>query len=601
MSAPDVRRFAQIRAASDPSFSPDGRRLAFLTNITGHHQVWTIPVEGGWPDQVTWGDRRATLAVYSPVATELIVANDLGGDEREQLWLVAENGSDERLLTAGAPEAIHLFGGWSPDGRRIAFSANRRNPAFRDLYLLDLEAGEETLLLETSGSFVPVGWLPNTGSLVVREAITSRHSRLYRLDLAERRLQPLTPEAPPALFADVRVARDGRVFCVTNYASDFAYPLAIAENGSWERYPSDPDWDAEQVTPLGTTGHVAWTTNRQGVSELVVFDERSGEVVARPALPTGVITGLQASRDGRLLAFALSGPRHPSDIWTCEPASGRLRQVTQSFRAGIAPERFVEPLLVHFVTFDGRRLAGWLSLPRGGPTRPPCIVDVHGGPEGQARPDFRWLYQYYLAAGYAVFAPNVRGSTGYGAAFTHLDDGRRRMDAVRDLEYANRWLRASGLVDPERIAITGSSYGGFMVLAALATQPDLWAAGVETAGIANFITFLEQTGPWRRALRIAEYGDPVVDGDFLRQVSPINHLDAIRAPLFVIHGANDPRVPVGEAEQIVAALRARGHPVEYLRFEDEGHGIAKLANRATAYEATVRFLERALGAPRDGS
>ncbi|GIW08817.1 MAG: peptidase S9 [Dehalococcoidia bacterium] len=597
MPSPDVRRYVQIRSASDPSLSPDDRRLAFLTNITGINQVWTVPVEGGWPDQVTWGESRATLASYSPVTTELIVASDIGGNEREQLRLVQENGDGERPLTTDAPEAIHLFGGWSPDGQHVAFSANRRNPAFLDLYLRRLDSDENSLLLETNGWFVPVGWLPDGEGLIVREALGSLRSRLYVFSLRKPGLQPLLPEMPAALYADVRVDRTGRVLCVTDVESDIAYPAAIGLDGSWTRYPSDADWEAEHVVALGTTGLVAWTTNRDGASELIVFDERRGEVVAHPSLPVGVISGLQASRDGRLLAFALSGPRHPSDIWTFEPATGRLRQVTQSFRAGIPRERFVEPRLVRFPTFDGRLLTGWLYLPPGARMRPPCIVDVHGGPEAQARPDFRWLYQYYLAAGYAVFAPNVRGSTGYGRAFTHLDDGRKRMDAVRDLEYANRWLRASGRVDPERIAITGGSYGGFMVLAALATQPDRWAAGAETVGIANFLTFLEQTGPWRRALRIAEYGDPVADRDFLSSISPINHVDAIRAPLLVLHGANDPRVPVGEAEQIVAALRARGHPVEYLRFEDEGHGIAKLENKVVAYQAVVDFLNRVLSVP----
>lgn len=593
MSQADIRRFAQIRAASDPSFSPDGRRIAFLTNITGQNQVWTVPIEGGWPEQVTWGDRRATLAVYSPVATELIVARDRDGNEREQLWLIHESGDDERLLTAGAPEAIHLFGGWAPDGWRIAFSANRRHPAFRDLYLCDLEREEETLVLETTGAFIPTGWTPDGQALIVRENLSSFHDRLYRFDLTTRRLIPLTPAAT-AFYHEARVDPTGRVLCVTDFEREFAYPIAIAADGTWTAFPSDPDWDAEQVVALGTTGLVAWTTNREGASELVVFDERNGQVVARPSLPVGVISGLQSSRDGRFLAFALSGPRHPSDIWTVEPAIGRVRQVTHSFRAGIPRERFVEPRLVRIPTFDGLRLAGWLYRPRHGPARPACVVDVHGGPEAQARPDFRWLYQYFLAAGYAVFAPNVRGSTGYGSAFAHLDNGRKRRDAVRDLESVNRWLRASGLVDPDRIAITGASYGGFMVLAALTTQPELWAAGVDIVGIANLVTFLNQTGPWRRAQRIAEYGDPEADGDFLRAISPITHVDAIRAPLMVIHGAKDPRVPIGEAEQIVAALQARGHSVEYLRFEDEGHGIAKLENKIAAYEAVAQFLDRAL-------
>src|SRR5207237_7353070 len=225
----------------------------------------------------------------------------------------------------------------------------------------------------------------------------------------------------------------------------------------------------------------------------------------------------------------------------------------------------------------------------------PCVVIVNGGPEGQYRPTFQAVAQYLASAGFAVLAPNVRGSTGYGRAYLHLDDVRKRMDSVADLAHAAYWLRDSGRADPKRIAVYGGSYGGFMVLAALTTYPDLWAAGVDIVGIANFVTFLENTGPWRRKLREAEYGSLEQDREFLAQISPIHRVDRITSPLFVVHGANDPRVPVGEAEQIVAALRSRNVPVEYMRFEDEGHGLIKRANRLVAYPAIARFLDAYLG------
>jgi dipeptidyl aminopeptidase/acylaminoacyl peptidase len=234
-------------------------------------------------------------------------------------------------------------------------------------------------------------------------------------------------------------------------------------------------------------------------------------------------------------------------------------------------------------------------LPRGQQKNLPIVIDVHGGPEGQARPLFSPVTQYLVSCGYGVLVPNVRGSSGYGIEYQSLDDVRLRMDSVADLQHAVFWLRKSGVADPQRIAVMGGSYGGFMVLSSITTYPDLWAAAVDIVGIANFVTFLENTGPWRRKLRESEYGSLEIDRKFLEQISPIHHVDRITAPLFVVHGANDPRVPVGEAEQIVSALRERDVPVKYLRFEDEGHGLVKRANRLVAYPSIARFLDEHLG------
>jgi len=248
---------------------------------------------------------------------------------------------------------------------------------------------------------------------------------------------------------------------------------------------------------------------------------------------------------------------------------------------------------VRYPTFDGRQIPAFLYLPRDGQQHAlPVVINVHGGPEGQSRPEFDPVIQYLVARGYAVLEPNVRGSTGYGYEYQSLDDVRLRMDSVADLQYAVFWLRENGIADPKRIVVMGGSYGGFMVLSAITTYPDLWAAAVDIVGIANFVTFLENTGPWRRKLREAEYGSLERDREFLQQISPIHQVDRIRAPLFVVHGANDPRVPVGEAEQIVSALSSRKVPVEYLRFEDEGHGLAKRSNRLVAYPAIARFLDQ---------
>jgi dipeptidyl aminopeptidase/acylaminoacyl peptidase len=298
------------------------------------------------------------------------------------------------------------------------------------------------------------------------------------------------------------------------------------------------------------------------------------------------------SPDSRTLAFTYQSPSQHMNVWVYTPDTGELRQVTFAPDGCIPAATYVTPRTIHYPTFDGRRIPALYFTPREGGSGLPVVVLVHGGPEGQSRPVFNPTVQYFVNRGYAVLLPNVRGSTGYGKAYSHLDDVRRRMDAVRDLAACVDWLVQEGNADRRRIAVMGGSYGGFMTLAAVANYPDLWAAGVDIVGIANFRTFLENTGPFRRRLREAEYGTLEDDGDFLDEISPIHKAGNIRAPMIILHGANDPRVPVGESEQIVRVLKERGVPVEYHRYPDEGHGLVKLENKVHGYTAIGNFLDR---------
>ena len=581
----EFARYLKVRAAHGATWSPDGRRVAFLTDITGVTQAWELPVEGGWPEQLTFHEERVSGVHYSPTENKLLYSMDAGGNERSQLFLLG--GGEEWDLTR-VPDAIHYFGGFSPDGERIAYTATRRNGTDFDVFVQNLLDGEPETVWETPGYHTVSGWAPNASFLVVSRHHSNLNNDLYRLDLTSGEATLLTPHEGEARFRGARVTPDGEsIFLATDRDGDFVR-LARLDLSTLEMEHITPDdWDVEEVELSEDGRWLAVSRNVEGYSDFMLFSGK-GRRVPGPEMPEGIVGGFEFSPDGERLAFTLTGPNRNPDVWVVDLPDGEARRLTRSSTAGIPPRTFRRPRVVRYPTFDGREIPAFFYEPETSPENAPVVVNVHGGPESQSRPLFAPVTQYLLGRGYAVFAPNVRGSTGYGKAYTHLDDVYLRMDSVKDLAYAAEWLRDRG---HERVAVMGGSYGGFMVLAALTEYPELWTAGVDIVGIANMVTFLENTGSYRRALREPEYGSLERDREFLEYISPLHKAEKITAPLMVIHGKNDPRVPVGEAEQIVEKVKKNGGAVEYLLYEDEGHGLAKLKNRLDAYPKIAAFLD----------
>jgi dipeptidyl aminopeptidase/acylaminoacyl peptidase len=601
-----IDRFLNIQNAAGPSFSPDGRYVAFLTNITGVSQLWQMPVEGGWPVQLTFTSESVRGAWYHPIRYELIFSMDTGGNERTQLHRLAgvAGGMNHELgdgwTTADLskqPKAIHQFGGWSHDGQQIAFSATRTQDSRFDIYVQKL-GGEARLVKEGPGGYYDtLGWSPDDKWLLVRRPESNFNQDLYVIDVAGGQARHLTPHDGNAQYESPRWSADGKsIYCASTHGGRDQAALAQIDVASGKvTFIETPEHEVEAVEISRNGRWLAWTLNIEGKSELKLKDLKSGKTITPAGVPLGVISQMEFSPDESKLAFVFDGPRYNLDVWVWDLSTDKPRQLTRSSRAGIPFDTFVEPEVIQYKTFDGRMIPAWFYPPKGqGGRLPPVIVYPHGGPESQTRPNFTGLFQYFLQRGYGILAPNVRGSSGYGTAYMNLDNTVKRMDSVKDLAHAVHWLRDEKKADPKRIAIYGGSYGGFMVLAGVTNYPDLYAAGIDVVGIANFVTFLENTGAYRRAHREAEYGNLREHKEFLEQISPIHHVDKIKCPMLVIHGANDPRVPVGEAEQIVAALKKRGIPVEYLRYEDEGHGLAKLKNRLDAYPKMADFLDKHL-------
>ncbi|MFB6135131.1 MAG: alpha/beta fold hydrolase [Halobacteriaceae archaeon] len=589
----DIERYLNVRSAGSASLSPSGR-LSFLMDTTGTSQVWTLDGPGEWPAQRTFYDERVAFATWSPTREELVFGMDEGGNERVQFFRLSGDGAEITPLTE-RPEAKHRWGGWSHDGDRFAFTSNRRDEGVFDVWVQGRdETGEEAdLVYESDGWYDVTGWSPDDDRLAVVQAHSNFEQDVYVLDLEDGELSRVNDPDEQVRYQSVTWGPAGEyLYCATDRDADTLYLARVdPETGAVEPVVEDEEWNVEGAAIDHDTGRVVYSRNVDGYTELTVGDLDGTEVTEHPApdLPAGVAGGVSFDDGATSFAVTATGSSANANVYVVDVETGETERWTRATTAGIPPESFVEPDLVRFESFDGLEVPAFFSLPEAS-GEVPVVVDIHGGPESQRRPSFNPVKQYLLSHGYGVFEPNVRGSTGYGKAYTHLDDVEKRMDSVADVEAGVRWLRERDAVDPDRIVAMGGSYGGFMVLAALTEYPDFWAAGVDIVGIANFVTFLENTGEWRRELREAEYGSLAEDREFLESISPINNIDAIAAPLLVLHGENDPRVPVGEAEQI--ADRAAEHvPVEKRVFPDEGHGFTKRENRIAAYRTVVDFLD----------
>lgn len=599
--ASDVARMARVGSAVAPTFSPDGKWVSFISNMSGVPQVWVAPSAGGYPRMVTNGDDPVQQAQWSPASDWLAITIAPGGGLNSQIYVVKPDGTGLKLLTKGG-EDNNGFDAWTEDGKLMAIDSSRDNPAARDSFVVDPASGEVKLLARTPG----IGNISNFSDDGKRALLSRLKSRgdnnLYLVDVASSKDTLLTKHDEIAQFFG-ELAPDGKsAYVGTNKDRDLMAfgRIRLAADGTpgpVEILAQRPDGELDglRLNKQGTMAALLW--NIKGRNELSFYDFKAGREIPGPKLPGEIAGGLEFSRDGSRLALTVSGSAQPADVWIMDTATKSFRQLTFSPHPGIDLGALVKPELVTFNSFDGLQLSGWLYRPKNQNGPGPYVVSFHGGPEGQERPAFRSDYQALLSQGIGVFAPNVRGSSGFGKKFVNLDNGELRFNGVKDIKSCVDYLINDHLADPKRIGITGGSYGGYMTMAGLTEFPDLFAAGVDLFGIVNFITFFEHTQPWMAAISTVEYGDPKTQKDMLDRLSPIYKLDRIKAATMVQHGANDTNVPVIEAEQIVKTLRDRGVPVEYILFPDEGHGWRKIPNRIRSTVEEVRFFDEHLKGP----
>ena len=575
---PAPAAYSRIDAAAAPAFSQDGRRLFHLRGA-GLQQVWVLDLHSGEQRQLTNHDEKVATLRRAPDDDRLIYTIDAGGDERHQLWLL-ENDTSRPLTTA--PAVIHGLGTWSPDGTHISLTANDRDPAHFDVLTLSLATGHRTRLLDGTHEATVGAWNPDGRMVAVLDRSTADQRPMI---LSPESATPL-PRPTPARYASLRWDA-GSLLGLSDAGRPFMALCRITLDGTVTPLyaPEGRDVDA---WALSATGLLATLENDRGYTVLRVGPRPADRDAERPvvALPPGVTTDLTWSPDGQTLAFAHGTPNRPSALWLCEADTAR-----PVWEPGCTLP-LQDFALVGWTGFDGLAIPAWFAAPPGAAPAAgwPAVIWVHGGPAMQCRPNFRADMQALLDQGYAVLMPNVRGSTGYGRPYMDADDVDRRLDSVHDLAAGQHWLAARPDIDASRIAVMGQSYGGYMVLAAITEYPALWRCAIDFYGIADYATLLAATGPWRRAHRAAEYGDPVRHRALFDRISPLRHINRVQVPLLVLHGTRDPRVAISESDQVVAALHAGNKPVIYETFDYAGHGFIRPDDKARVHEAVAGFL-----------
>jgi dipeptidyl aminopeptidase/acylaminoacyl peptidase len=602
-----LQQYQNTRAAGFAGWDPAGKGIAIRTRFGNSLQLHRVYEPGGRREQITFFDEPVDGG-FIPSAKDgaMLLSMSRGGNENYQIYLLDRQNYTTKLLTAG--ESRNSLGAVREDGKLMVVGSNQRNGRDTDLYLADpREANSMKLLLETDKEFwYSVDWSSDGQSLLLLRYVSANEGYPALLDIHSPSPKPQLLQLPNGVKAAVgplAFAQDGKsVYIATDAISEFRQlaRLELATN-EYHWLSDDIPWDVSSLEVDPHNGQVAFAVNEDGASRLFLLERNAKDHKARRELklPLGILSSLEFSPDSRHLGFTLSRPDAPSDAYSLELSNGALTRWTFSEVGSLDPAKFISPQRIRFKSFDGREIPAYIYRPRGASAdRPaPVLIQIHGGPESQAQPYFSGGTQFYLnELETAVIVPNVRGSSGYGKEYLKLDNAELREDSVKDIGALLDWIAAQPDLDASRVAVTGGSYGGYMVLASLVHFGDRIKAGVDYVGIANFSTFLGATAAYRVDLRRAEYGDerdPKMRAVFAR-ISPANSAEKIRSALLVAHGRNDPRVPFGEAEQIAAKVRAAGRPVWTVFADNEGHGFGKKDNADYLRAVEALFLSRNL-------
>lgn len=595
-----LRQYQNTRAAAFAGWDPSGEGILIQTRFANAAQLHRVYQSGGRREQITFFEEPVE-GRFIPKATDgaILMSMSQGGSEDDQVYLLDRQAYRTTLLTDG--KSRHGLGPIRRDGAQMIVTSNRRNGRDTDLLIADCRKPDSMQpILKANGEFwTAADWSHDGARLLLNRYVSINESYPALFDLADKKLQPLPIPGGKAAFGSLAFSADDHFAYLTSDAQGEFLQLARLDLKTLEYnwLTEDLPWDVDEQVVDQVGGRVAFTINEDGASKLYLLE---GDERRALDLPLGIVLGLDFSADGKQLGFTLARPDSPADAYSVRVADGKLTRWTHSEAGGLNPETFIAPQRIKFPTFDQRMIPTYYFRPRTASAEKPAavLIQIHGGPEGQYRPLFSGITQFYLnELGIAVLAPNVRGSSGYGKTYLTLDNATLREDSVRDIGGLLDWIAQQPELDSSRVAVTGGSYGGYMVLASLVHFGDRIRAGIDHVGIANFLTFLEKTSAYRQDLRRAEYGDErnAEIRSFFERINPSAHADKIRSALLVAHGRNDPRVPFFEAQQIAEKVRSAGRPVWTVYADNEGHGFAKKDNRDYTTAVEVMFLKQHLG------
>ncbi|WP_205028202.1 alpha/beta hydrolase family protein [Oleisolibacter albus] len=600
-----LRAYLNARSASVVDWTADGKGLLISTRFGETGQLHLVTQSMGARTQLTFAEEPVGNGAFQPGGSKLVYVWDKGGSENFQLFQLDPATGATTLLTDG--KSRNQTFRWSHKGDRIAFSSTRRDDKNTDIYVAAPEQVRTVQpLLADTGSFSPVAWSQDDGRLLIGQYVSVARAMLYVVDTRTGERTRIKPDKDVYL-GGVGFSPDGKgVFLISDEEGEYRkLGLHDLASNSTRWISGDLNWDVEEAELADTGKTLAYVVNEGGWSTLHLVDTKTLKPLKAPVLPKGIVTGLKFSPDGTRLAVSISRPTAPSDVFVADLKSGAVEQWTRSEVGGLNTDGFADASIIQYPSFDQvdgkpRSIPAVVYRPKAAKAgaRLPVIVSIHGGPEGQSRPGFSSTIQFWAnELGAVVIAPNVRGSEGYGKTYLSLDNGFKREDSVKDIGALLDWIATQPDLDPARVVVAGGSYGGYMTLASMTHYNDRFAGGASTVGISNFVTFLESTAPYRRDLRRPEYGDerdPAMR-DFLQKISPLTNVSKISKPMLIIQGKNDPRVPVGEAEQMVAGIRKNGGDVWYVLALDEGHGFRKKSNQFYGSMAQAMFFRKLFG------
>jgi dipeptidyl aminopeptidase/acylaminoacyl peptidase len=597
-----IDQFMAVVRVAGASFSPDEKRILFSSNQSGIFNAYSVPVAGGSASQLTRSTTDTTYAVsYFPADERILYTRDSGGDENNHLYVRGKDGKEQDLTPAAEGKKLKAgFVRWSGDDRAFFVMTNERDPRFFDLYRYDAATYARSVVYQNDKGFSIADVSRDGRWVALDKPNTSLDSDIYLYSVASKELKHLTPHQGQVAFSTAAFdPAASALYFLTDEGSEFkSVRRYVLAGGKFEEVEK-AGWDV-LYTGFSWNGKYRYTAiNEDARTVIKVVDAKTGAPVQLPKLPEGDLTSVAFSRSENLMAFYLTGDRAPANLHVLDLRSGKVTRLTDTLSKDIDPQDLVDAQVVRFKSFDATEIPNVLLKPhQAGPeAKAPALVWVHGGPGGQTRKGYSALMQYLANHGYVILGINNRGSSGYGKTFYAADDRKHGREPLWDCVEGKKYLASLPYVDPARIGIIGGSYGGYMVLAALAFQPQEFQAGVDIFGVANWVRTLESIPPYWESFRQALYqeiGDPKKDLEQLKAISPLFHADKIRKPLLVLQGANDPRVIKPESDDIVAEVRKHGVPVEYVVFPDEGHGFTKKANETRAWSTVLRFLDEHL-------